>query len=156
MKKYSMETTVGIFVVIGLLCIGYMTIKLGEVSFFGGNSYPLYAQFTSVSGLKVGSSVQMFGLEVGRVERLNIDQAKQMASVEMSIRKGIKVYEDAIASIKTSGLVGDRYIQIDPGGSGRLLKPGETIKETTSPISIEEAISRYIFGGVNRGSEKER
>jgi phospholipid/cholesterol/gamma-HCH transport system substrate-binding protein len=152
MKKYEMETTVGIFVVIGLLCIGYMTMKLGEVSLFGDNSYLLYARFTSVSGLRVGSPVEMLGLEVGKVERLTIDQEQGMALAEMKIKKGVKVYADAIASIKTSGLIGDKYVQIDPGGSEQLLKPGSSITDTTSPIDIENIISKYAFGDI--GKEK--
>ncbi|HYA11472.1 MAG TPA: outer membrane lipid asymmetry maintenance protein MlaD [Thermodesulfovibrionales bacterium] len=155
MKKYSMETTVGIFVVIGLLCIGYMTVKLGEVSLFGDNTYTLHARFTSVSGLRVGNPVEMLGLEVGRVERLTIDQEQQMALVEMKIKKGVKVYDDAIASVKTSGLIGDKYIQIDPGGSNELLKPGGTIKETASPLDIEELISKYAFGNVSKNKKSE-
>jgi phospholipid/cholesterol/gamma-HCH transport system substrate-binding protein len=156
MKKYSMETTVGIFVVIGLLCIGYMTVKLGDVSLFGDNSYSLYARFTSVSGLRVGDPVNMIGLEVGRVERLTIDQEQQMALVEMKIKKGVKVYHDSIASVKTSGLIGDKYIQIDPGGSDELLKPGGVIKETTSPLDIEELISKYAFGNVSKNKKCEK
>jgi phospholipid/cholesterol/gamma-HCH transport system substrate-binding protein len=155
MKKYSMETAVGIFVVIGLLCIGYMTIKLGEVSLFGDNTYTLYARFTSVSGLRVGNPVEMLGLEVGRIERLTIDQEHQMALVEMKIKKGVKVYDDAIASVKTSGLIGDKYIQIDPGGSNELLKPGGVIKETASPLDIEELIGKYAFGNVSKNKKGE-
>jgi phospholipid/cholesterol/gamma-HCH transport system substrate-binding protein len=155
MKKYAMETTVGIFVLIGLLCVGYMTVKLGEVSLFGDNTYTLHARFTSVSGLKVGNPVEMLGLEVGRVERLTIDQEQQMALVEMKIKKGVKVYDDAIASVKTSGLIGDKYIQIDPGGSHELLKPGGAIKETASPLDIEELISKYAFGNVSKNKKGE-
>jgi phospholipid/cholesterol/gamma-HCH transport system substrate-binding protein len=156
MKKYVTETTVGVFVVIGLLCIGYMTVKLGEVSLFGDNSYLLYARFISVSGLKAGSPVEMHGLEVGRVERLSIDQEQGMALAEMKIKKGIKVYADAIASIKTSGLIGDKYIQIDPGGSDQLLKPGSSITETTSPIDIENIISKYAFGDIGKEKKGEK
>ncbi len=156
MKKYEMETTVGIFVVIGLLCIGYMTIKLGEVSLFGDNSYLLNARFTSVSGLKVGSPVEMLGLEVGKVERLTIDQERGMALAEMKIKKGVKVYADAIASIKTSGLIGDKYVQIDPGGSEQLLKPGSSITDTTSPIDIETIVSKYAFGDIGKEKKNEK
>ena len=113
-----METTVGIFLVFGLLCIGYMTVKLGHVSFLSDNSYSLFARFTSVTGLRVGSSVHMLGIEVGRVERLTMDQKDQKAVVEIRIQEGIKVYDDAIAAIKTEGLIGDQYLSIDPGGSG--------------------------------------
>jgi len=155
MKKYSMETIVGIFVVIGLLCIGYMTIKLGKIRMFGGDYYTLYAHFSSVSGIRVDSPVEINGIEVGRVEQLNIDQDKQIAMVKLRIGKGIKVYEDAIASIKTSGLIGDKLIKIDPGGGGDILKPGGTITETTSALDIEDLISKYAFGDIKKDDKKE-
>jgi phospholipid/cholesterol/gamma-HCH transport system substrate-binding protein len=155
MKKYSLETTVGIFVVIGLLCIGYMTIKLGKIRMFGGDYYTLYAHFSSVSGIRVDSPVEINGIEVGRVEQLNIDQDKQIAMVKFRIGKGIKVYEDAIASIKTSGLIGDKLIKIDPGGGGDILKPGGTITETTSALDIEDLISKYAFGDIKKDDKKE-
>ena len=154
MKKYSLETTVGIFVVIGLLCIGYMTIKLGKIRMFAGDYYTLYARFSSVSGLRVDSPVEIDGIEVGRVEQLNIDQDKQMAVVKLRIEKGINVYEDATASIKTSGLIGDKLIKIDPGG-GDILKPGGTITETNSPIDVEDLISKYVFGDLKKEDKKE-
>ena len=151
MKKYAMETMVGIFVVIGLLCVGYMTVKLGNVGLIGDSSYPLLARFTSVNGLRDGSAVLMLGLEIGRVERLTMDQEEQVAVVEFRIKKGIKIYDDAIASIKTEGLIGDRYVSIDPGGgSDELLEPGGIITETESPIDIEELISKYAFGDVEK------
>jgi phospholipid/cholesterol/gamma-HCH transport system substrate-binding protein len=155
MKKYSLETTVGIFVVIGLLCIGYMTIKLGKIRMFSGDYYILYARFSSVSGLRVDSPVEIDGIEIGRVEQLNIDQDKQVAVVKLRIEKGIKVYEDAIASIKTSGLIGDKLITIDPGGGSDILKPGGMITETNSPLDIEDLIGKYVFGGLNKDDKKE-
>lgn len=155
MKPYKMETIVGAFVVVGLLCIGYMTIKLGKVSLLGGDSYPLYARFSSVSGLRVGSPVEILGIEVGRIERLTIDQTKQMAVVELKIKKGVKVFDDATASIKTSGLIGDKFIKIDPGGSGDALKPGGTITETAAPLDIEDIIGKYAFGDVKKGDKTE-
>ena len=150
MKKYSMETTVGIFVVIGLFFVGYMTVKLGEVSFLGDDSYSLFARFTSVSGLRPGSSVDMLGIEIGRVNGMTMDQEDQMAVVELKIKRGVKVFSDAIASIKTAGLIGDKYINIDAGGSGDLLIPGGTITETESPADISELISKYAFGDVEK------
>jgi phospholipid/cholesterol/gamma-HCH transport system substrate-binding protein len=155
MKKYSIETVVGIFVVIGLICVVFMTVKLGKVSFFGDNYYSLYANFASVSGLRVGNLVEIDGIEVGRVENLGIDQEKQGALAELKIRKGIKVYDDASASIKTAGLIGDKFIKIDPGGSGEMLKPGGRISETNSPIDIEELISKYAFGDIKKDDKKE-
>ena len=103
MKKYAMETVVGIFVVVGLLCIGYMTVKLGNIGLLGDDSYPLVARFSSVQGLRAGSAVQMLGIEIGRVEKLAMDQEKQVAVVQFRIQKGVKIYDDAMASIKTEG-----------------------------------------------------
>jgi len=150
MKKYTMETTVGIFLVLGLLCVGYMTVKLGHVSLFGDNAYSLFARFTSVTGLRAGSLVYISGIEVGRVEKLTMDQETHKAAVEIRIRNDIKIYDDAIASIKTEGLIGDMHLSIDPGGAGTPLKPGGTITETQPPVDIAELVSKYAFGDVKK------
>jgi len=155
MKKYSIETVVGIFVVIGLLCVGYMTVKLGKISLLGDEYYSLYASFASVSGLRIGNPVEIQGIEVGRVGRLKIDQEKQIAVVELKIKKGIKIYDDAGASVRTAGLIGDRFVKIDPGGAGEILKPGGVITETTSPVDIEDLISKYAFGDIKKDDKKE-
>jgi len=145
-----METTVGIFLVFGLLCVGYMTVKLGHFSPFGDNAYSLFARFTSVTGLRAGSLVYISGIEVGRLEKLTMDQESQKAVVEIRIRKGIKIFDDAIASIKTEGLIGDMHISIDPGGAGALLKPGGTISETQPAVDIVDLIGKYAFGDVKK------
>ena len=150
MKKYAMETTVGIFLVFGLLCIGYMTVKLGHVSLLGDNTYSLFARFTTVSGLRAGSPVDMLGIEVGRVGRLTMDQKDQKAVVEIKIQRDIKVYDDAIVSIKTEGLIGDMFLSIDPGGAGKLLGPGGTITETQPAVDIVDLIGKYAFGEVKK------
>ena len=156
MKKYTQETVVGIFVVIGLLAIGYMTVKLGNVGFLGENTYSLYAKFTSVTGLRVGNPVNMLGLEIGRVESFKMDQENQVAVVELKINNGIEVYDDAIASIKTEGLIGDKFVSIDAGGGGDLLANGDTITDTESPTDIMDLISKYAFGDVGSGDEKKK
>jgi len=150
MKKYSNETIAGIFVVIGLLCIGYMTVQLGNVSIFGDDSYSLYARFTTVSGLRVGNPVEMLGMEIGKVSQFKMDQEEQLAAVELKIKNGIMIYDDAIASIKTAGLIGDKYVSIDAGGGGDLLKQGDTIIETEAPADIGDLISKYAFGDVEK------
>jgi len=154
MKKYSMETAVGIFVLIGLICVGYMTVKLGKISLFGEDTYLLSARFASVAGLRVGSSIEVYGIQVGSVESLGIDEKRQMGVVVMKIDKGVKVYDDASATIKTSGLIGDKYIKVDPGGSGEPLKPGGVITQTSVPADIEDLIGKYAFGSVPGGQEK--
>jgi phospholipid/cholesterol/gamma-HCH transport system substrate-binding protein len=150
MKKYSKETVVGIFVVAGLVCIGYMTIKLGKVDILGDDTYALNARFNRVNGLKEGNPVNMLGLEIGRVANFKMVQDEQAVVVEMRINKGVKIYDDALASIKTEGLIGDRYMDIAPGGAGELLKPGETITETQSPTDLSELIGKYAFGDVKK------
>lgn len=149
-KKYSKETIVGIFIVAGLLGIGYMTVKLGNVGFLGDDTYSIYARFNRVTGLKEGNSISMLGLDIGRVADFKMSQDEQVVMVEMKINQGIKIYEDAIASIKTEGLLGDRYIDIAPGGAGELLKPGGTVIETQSPTDLTELISKYAFGDVKK------
>jgi phospholipid/cholesterol/gamma-HCH transport system substrate-binding protein len=153
MKKHGIETTVGIFVMIGILCVGYMTVNLGDVSVFGDDSYSLFARFSSVAGLKTGSSVEMLGIEVGKVENLLLDQDKQQAMVELRIKNDVLVYDDAIASIKTSGLIGDKYVQIDPGGGGDLLGQGDGIFDTNSPLDIEDLIGKFAFGSIEGDDE---
>lgn len=155
MKKYSLETVVGIFVIAGLLCVAYMTVKLGKVSLIGDEYYSLYARFASVSGLRVGNLIEIGGIEVGRVERLNIDQENQMSVVELKIRKDIKVYDDASASIRTAGLIGDKFIEIEAGSAGELLKPGGIIAETMSPMDLDKLIGKFAFGEIKKDDIKE-
>ncbi len=148
MKKYTMETAVGVFVFIGLLCVVYLTVKLGKMEIIGGNFYVIYAKFDNVSGLKPDSSVEIAGVEVGRVGDIRLDVNSEMAVVSLKIKKDIPVQEDAIASVKTSGLIGDKYISITPGGSEEILKPGDTITDTESTLDIEDLIRQFVHGKV--------
>jgi len=150
MKKYSIPVAAAIFVMIGLLCVGYMTVKLGKASFGRKNVFTLYARFSTVSGLKIGSIVDIYGIEVGRVAALTIDTDGQMAVVRMDISKGTKFYDDASATVKSSGVLGDKYVKIDPGGSGKALKPGDFIAKTSVPADIEDVIGKFAFGDVNK------
>jgi phospholipid/cholesterol/gamma-HCH transport system substrate-binding protein len=148
MKNSNIETTVGVFVLIGIACIGYMTIKLGKMEIMGDNKYTVYAKFESVAGLAKGADVQMAGVSIGRVSMINLDQEKQVAVVKMEVKKNIRLTEDVIASIKTAGLIGDKYIMLTPGGSDVMLKTGDTIIETESALDLEELISKYAFDDV--------
>ena len=148
MKKSSIETSVGIFVLIGIVCVGYLTIKLGKMEWIGNNNYLLEARFQSISGLKSGAEVEIAGVQIGKVDSIYLDQEKGAAVVKMKIQNGIILTDDVIASIKTSGIIGDKYIKLSPGGSDQVLKPGDVITETESAIDIEELISKYAFGDV--------
>jgi phospholipid/cholesterol/gamma-HCH transport system substrate-binding protein len=148
MKKNYIELTVGVFMLIGIICISYMAIRLGKMEWTNSDNYQLKARFQSVSGLKKGATVEMAGVVVGRVGDIVFDTMKQDAVVTLKISNGIPVSDDVIASVKTSGLIGDKFIKLTPGGSDANLKSGDTIHDTESALDIEELISKYVFGGV--------
>jgi phospholipid/cholesterol/gamma-HCH transport system substrate-binding protein len=148
MKKWSVEVAVGLFVLLGIACVGYLTIRLGKMEIIGDNYYTVSARFQSIAGLKAGSEVELAGVPVGQVEGFSLDQERWMAVVQMKIMKSIVLTEDVIASIKTAGLIGDKYIKLSPGVSDVPLKPGGTIIETESALDIEELISKFVFGKV--------
>lgn len=148
MKKTSIETAVGLFVLIGILCVGYLTVKLGKMEIMGREHYYVYAQFESVTGLKAGSSIEMAGVPIGKVEAISLDTKRQVARVRLKIQSDVVITDDVIASVKTRGLIGDKYIKLSPGGSDLVLKSGDTIIETESAMDLEELISKYVFGGV--------
>ena len=150
MKKTSVETAVGVFVLIGLISVAYLTIKLGKMEWFGDDNYMLDARFNSVSGLKAGALVDMAGVEIGQVAGIRLDNQRQVAIVSLKIKKGVMLTDDVIASVKTSGLIGDKYIRLTPGGSDRILKSGDMIIETESALDIEELVSKYVFGDAEK------
>ncbi len=145
-----METAVGIFIFIGLLFVGYLTVKLGKMELVGSDFYTIYANFESIGGLKKDSSVRMAGVEIGRVGDIQLDIKSLTARIAMKIRKGVPIQDDAIASIRTSGLIGDKYVSISPGSSEDLLHEGDVLTDTEPPIDIESLISKYVFGDVKK------
>ncbi len=148
MKRSTIDIAVGLFVLIGILCIGYLAIRLGKMEVLGSDDYALYARFESVSGLKAGASIEMAGVPIGHVDSITLDTERQVAVVKMKIQKEIIFTDDVIVSVKTAGLIGDKYIKVSPGGSEDRLKPGDMITETESAVDLEELISKYVFGGV--------
>lgn len=150
MSKTSLELGVGIFVLIGILCVGYLTVRLGKMELLGDEHYYLNARFISVAGLKKGAQVVIAGVQVGQVTKISLDPEEQVAIVRMKIMKNVVLTDDVIASVKTSGLIGDKYIKLSPGGSDEILKDGELITETESALDIEELISKYAFGDVEK------
>ena len=146
MERTRVNITVGLFVVLGVLALGYLSVKLGRVSFLGGGGYVVFAEFPSVGGLKPGSTVEIAGVEVGRVESIRLKNYE--ALVTLRINSGVKLQEDSIASIKTKGLIGERYLRLSPGGSDKIIEPGGRIREVEAPVDFEELLSKYIFGKV--------
>lgn len=150
MKRVTLELVVGIFVLFGIICLSYLSVKLGKMELFGGDYYRVSADFDSVSGLKDGSSVEIAGVVVGRVDRIALDpEYGDRARVQILIRRGVKIQDDVIASVRTRGIIGDKFIQLKPGGSEKLLANGGRIRETESAVDLEELLSKYIHGQVD-------
>jgi phospholipid/cholesterol/gamma-HCH transport system substrate-binding protein len=146
MERTKINVAVGIFVVLGILALGYLSIKLGRVSLFGNRGYEISVDFPSIGGLKAGSSVEIAGVDVGEVEKIGL--VDYQARVVLRINQGVKLQEDSIASIKTKGLIGEKYIRISPGGSDKVIPPGGKLREVEAPVDFEELLSKYIFGKV--------
>ncbi|HEY5998329.1 MAG TPA: outer membrane lipid asymmetry maintenance protein MlaD [bacterium] len=148
MRRTSWELGVGVFMLAGLLAVGYLTIRLGRMELFGGDAYTVKARFQNVTGLKSGAAVEIAGVTVGTVAGVEVNPQTFAAVVTLRIRTGIELTDDTIASIKTQGLIGDKFVKLSPGGSGKTLKPGETILDTESAVDLEDLISRYVMGKV--------
>jgi phospholipid/cholesterol/gamma-HCH transport system substrate-binding protein len=146
MKKIDLELAVGLFIIAGILCLGYLSVKLGKMEIMGERGYEIYGVFSNIGGLKVGSSVEIAGVNVGRVKSIVLDDFQ--ARVVFNFPKDLPIQEDAIASIKTRGLIGEKYIEITPGGSEKVIKPGGRIRETQPAIDMEELISKFVFGKI--------
>ena len=140
------NVAVGLFLVVGFLALGYLSIKLGRVSLLGTTGYVVTVEFPSVGGLKAGSAVEIAGVEIGRVESIGL--ADYQARVILRVKRDIKLQEDSIASIKTKGLIGEKYVRISPGGSDKIIPPNGRIREVEAPVDFEELLSKYIFGKV--------
>ena len=149
MKRSVLDVGVGIFLILGILALAWLSIQLGRVELFGGGGYLVTADFPAVAGLKSGATVEIAGVPVGRVERITL--ADYQARVHLRIRPDVKVSEDSIVSIKTRGLIGEKFVQISPGGSDKVVSAGGRLKEVEPPVDLEELISKYVFGGVGAG-----
>jgi phospholipid/cholesterol/gamma-HCH transport system substrate-binding protein len=144
MARVSLEVVVGVFLLVGLLAMGYLAIKLGRMEVIGGSGYPVHATFSNIAGLRSGSAVEIAGVEIGRVERIALQN--YAAHVTFRINGDVKLPEDSIASIRTKGLIGEQYVRISPGGAEQNIPPGGEIKETEAPVDIMELIANYAFG----------
>jgi phospholipid/cholesterol/gamma-HCH transport system substrate-binding protein len=146
MKKGSLELAVGIFVLAGLACLAYLAIHLGKMEVWG-HGYPVTATFDNISGLKLGAAVEVAGVDVGRVEAIRLGPGDR-AQVTLRLDVGLKLHDDAIASIRTKGIIGDKFIKLSPGNSEKVIPPGGKVRDTEAAIDLEELISSYIHGKV--------
>lgn len=152
MMNRKIEFFAGLFVLAGLVAVLYLALQVGSARFFNNDSYQLQARFSSAAGVNAGSRIEIAGVRVGTVRSVVLN-ADFYAIVTLELPKRIELDDDTIASVKTAGLIGDRYINLSPGGSGFPLEPGDTIVDTESALDIESLISRFAMGGIDGGKE---
>ncbi len=153
-KDTKLELIVGVFVLIGLAALTYLAVKLGKLEVISSRQYHVTAVFDSVAGLKTGSPVEVAGVQVGQVKRIALDG--EHALVTLALQPHVKVYQDAIAAIKTRGLIGDKYVSLSPGGSDKELAPGGKIRDTESGVDLEAIIGEFIHGSAGNSGNGEK
>lgn len=150
MNQTRTEIIVGIFVLVGIVCLGYLAIRLGKLEILNTNGYTVYADFASVAGLKPGDPVEIAGVKIGRVESMAL--ANDRARLGLRIDPQVKLQDDTIASVRSRGLIGDKFVLVSPGSSDKLLGPGDRIRETESPPDLQDLIGKYVGGDLTSKS----
>ncbi|NOY73633.1 MAG: outer membrane lipid asymmetry maintenance protein MlaD [Gammaproteobacteria bacterium] len=145
MKKKNIEFVVGLFLIASILSFAWLSIKLGDIELFSKSTYSVSARFTSISGLKEGAVVELAGVRIGKVTHIALDREEYEAIIHMEIDSDIALQEDTMAAIRTAGVIGDKFVNITPGGADELITNNGEIEETESAISLEELVSKYIF-----------
>jgi phospholipid/cholesterol/gamma-HCH transport system substrate-binding protein len=142
---YATRTTqliVGIFAILGIIALAILSLSLGKLTLLPKPGYTLYASFDNISGLKAGDQIQLDGVQIGKVVQIGLKDMR--ARVAMRIDDGVAIDADAIAAVKTSGIIGDKYVSIALGPSDRILKEGDSIRQTQSAFVLEDAIGQLI------------
>jgi phospholipid/cholesterol/gamma-HCH transport system substrate-binding protein len=152
-KNTRLELSVGIFVLLGLAAVAYLTVKLGAGSLLGGETYLVEARFANAGGLRAGSNVLLAGVTVGRVEAVAMDPKDYSAIAQMRVYSKVRLPMDSMASVKTSGLIGDKYVALAPGADETYLPPGTRITLTESAVDLESLIGKVAFGSVDKDKE---
>jgi phospholipid/cholesterol/gamma-HCH transport system substrate-binding protein len=152
MNQKTSEIIVGLFVLVGIACLGYLAIKLGKLEVLGNRGYSVYADFSTVAGLKRGDPVEIAGVKVGRVESMGL--ADDRARLVLRFDDGVKLQEDVIASVRARGLIGEKFVLVSPGASDKIIPPGGRIRETESPPDITDLIGKLVGGDLTSKVEK--
>jgi phospholipid/cholesterol/gamma-HCH transport system substrate-binding protein len=152
MKKSYLEFVVGVFLAIGIGCLAWLSIKLAKKDFFARNGYEVQASFSNGGGLHPGTPVVIAGVEIGRIKSVGLEDYE--AKVRMVLQQGVVLQKDTIASIKTKGLIGEKYIELTPGASDSRIKPGGAIRDTQPAMDLEGLIGKYIQGNLARPDDK--
>jgi len=148
MKNSRLELFVGVFLLLGFFSFGWLALQLGEVSWLSsGHSYVIYAEFDNISGVKSGADVQIAGVVVGTVRGITLS-SDDLARAALQVNNNVKIPVDSIASVKSQGIIGDKFIQITLGGDEELYRPGSTLTDTESSVDLESLISKFAFGSV--------
>jgi phospholipid/cholesterol/gamma-HCH transport system substrate-binding protein len=148
MERRGLELGVGLFLLVGLSCLAYLSFTLGDIHLWGSSDYEIRARFSNVGGLKDKAEVTMAGVTIGQVKGIQLSDGQ--ALLTLSIHKQVQLEEDVIASIKTMGIIGDKYVSISPGASEDYIKPGGMIKDTQPPLDLESLVSKFVFGNVDK------
>jgi phospholipid/cholesterol/gamma-HCH transport system substrate-binding protein len=155
MNRTAIDLWVGIFVAIGLAAIVFLALKVGNLtSLATAPSYRLEARFDNIGGLKLRAPVKAAGVVVGRVDAVRLDPKTYEAVVVLRIENGFQFTKDSIASILTSGLLGEVYIGLDAGGDAVMLADGATIAKTQSAVVLEKLIGQFLFDKAGKGGDK--
>ena len=146
MSRATLDLWVGIFVALGLGAILFLALKVGNLVSFGSTpGYQLEAKFDNIGGLKLRAPVKAAGIVVGRVENVRLDSTTYQAVVTMRIDQGYEFTADTIASILTSGLLGEVYIGLDVGGDTKMLANNGVIAKTQSAVVLEKLIGQFLY-----------
>lgn len=151
-RTVTVEFIVGVFTLVGCAAAGYLAIGLGGLKLGHGNTYEVVAEFDNVSGLKYGASVEIGGVPIGEVSEITLNDP--MALVRMRIDNSVKLRDDDVLSVRTKGIIGDRYIKVSRGGSGEEIQPGGKVYDTESVVDIEDLIGKFIHN-LDSGKEEE-
>ena len=151
MRPSYLEFIVGVFLALGILCLAYLSVRVARKDFFTTGGYPVQAVFSDCGGLRAGSQVLIAGVEIGRVKQITLQDYE--AKVTIMINPGIVLQKDAIASIKTKGLIGEKFIEISPGASEQKIAPRGTIRDTEPAVDFESLISKFIYGNIGKPTE---
>lgn len=152
MNHSRTDIIVGLFVLIGITCLGYLAIRLGKLELFGAQGYVVFADFASVAGLKPGDPVEIAGVKIGRVEGMTL--AEDKARLTLRVNDEVKLQEDVIASVRARGLIGDKFVLVSPGASDKIIGAGGKIRETDSPPDIPDLIGKIVGGDLTSKGEK--
>ena len=149
MNQTKLEISVGAFVLVGIAAVAYVALKIGAGLLVGSDTYLVDARFTNVSGLSPGARIAISGVTVGSVDTIRLD-SDYRAIVAMRMRSAVKLPMDSIVSVRSNGLIGDKFLAVQPGLDEKIAHPGDLLTETEAAVDIESLISRFAFGSVDK------